>query len=36
MPTDITLRLIGVWFAVGFVTGLGWALAGVLVSRVLR
>jgi len=26
MPATITLYLIGVWFCVGFFTGVGWAL----------
>jgi hypothetical protein len=34
MPTTVSLYQIGVWFCVGFFTGLGWALAGVLVARV--
>ncbi len=35
MPTAITLYLCGIWFCVGFFTGLGWALASRLVSRSL-
>ncbi len=33
MPTTVNLYAIGVWFCVGFFAGLGWSLAGVLVSR---
>lgn len=33
MPITVTLYLIGVWFCVGFFTGLGWALALWLVNR---
>lgn len=33
MPATITPYLIGVWTAVGFFTGLGWDIAGVLVAR---
>lgn len=36
MPSDISLHLIGVWFCVGFFTGIGWALGSWIVSRVLR
>lgn len=36
MPSTISLYLVGVWFAVGLVTGFGWALGGWLVSRLLR
>ena len=34
MPVVVTLQLVGVWFCVGFFTGLGWALANVIVSRI--
>jgi hypothetical protein len=34
MPSTVTLQLIGVWFCVGFFTGLGWALANVLIIRI--
>lgn len=33
MPSTITLQLIGIWFAVGFFTGLGWFLAAWVVGR---
>lgn len=33
MPTTISLYAIGVWFLVGFFTGVGWALGARLVSR---
>ena len=36
MPTAVTLYLVGVWFLVGFFTGLGWALASWLVGRIMR
>jgi hypothetical protein len=36
MPMTISLQLIGIWFCVGFFTGLGWALASWLVGRVIR
>lgn len=36
MPETVTLYLAGVWLCVGFCTGLGWSLASVLVSRVVR
>ena len=36
MPATITLYLIVVWFCVGFFTGLGWALAHWLVSKLLK
>mgnify|MGYP003694197207 CR=1 FL=1 len=36
MPNDISLYHVGVWFAVGFFTGAGWALGAWLVGRVLR
>ena len=35
MPVTITLYLIGVWFCVGFFTGLGWAIASWVVGRTL-
>jgi hypothetical protein len=35
MPSTIDLYLIGVWFCVGFFTGVGWALAAALVGRLL-
>jgi hypothetical protein len=35
MPSTINLYLIGVWFCVGFFTGAGWAIAAVLVGRIL-
>lgn len=34
MPQTITAQLIGIWFCVGFFTGLGWALATWLVARI--
>jgi len=33
MPSTVSLQLVGVWFCVGFFTGLGWSLASVLVTR---
>lgn len=36
MPETVTLYAVGVWFCVGFFTGLGWGLAAVLISRVVR
>jgi hypothetical protein len=36
MPTTVTLYLVGVWFAVGFFTGIGWALGTWVVGRALR
>jgi hypothetical protein len=33
MPGTITLYAIGVWFCVGFFTGLGWAVAHKLLAR---
>lgn len=36
MPATVTLYLIGVWFCVGFFTGLGWFLASWLISRLTR
>ena len=36
MPVTISLQLIGIWFCVGFFTGLGWALALWLVGRTIR
>ena len=35
MPSTINLRFIGIWFCVGFFTGAGWALAALLVGRLL-
>lgn len=35
MPSDISLRLIGVWFCVGFFTGAGWMIAARIVSRLI-
>jgi hypothetical protein len=35
MPSTINLYQIGVWFCVGFFTGAGWAVAAVLVGRLL-
>ena len=35
MPSTINLYQIGVWFCVGFFTGAGWAIAAVLVGRIL-
>ena len=35
MPSTINLYQIGVWFCVGFFTGAGWAVAAVLVGRIL-
>jgi hypothetical protein len=36
MPSTVTLYQIGVWFCVGFFTGVGWSLAAVIVARLLR
>lgn len=36
MPTDITLKLIGVWACVGFFTSAGWTLGAWLIGRLLR
>lgn len=36
MPATVSLYLVGVWFCVGFFVGLGWALAGWAVARLLR
>jgi hypothetical protein len=36
MPLVISLYQIGVWAAVGFFAGFGWALAAWLVSRITR
>jgi hypothetical protein len=35
MPSTINPFQICVWFCVGFFTGAGWAIASVLVGRVL-
>jgi hypothetical protein len=35
MPTAVNLKLIGVWFCVGFFAGAGWAVAAWLVGRTL-
>jgi len=35
MPQIIDLYLIGVWFCVGFFTGLGWTLGTWVMSRAL-
>lgn len=35
MPATISLYLIAVWFCVGFFTGIGWALGGWVVGRIL-
>jgi hypothetical protein len=34
MPSTINLYQIGVWCAVGFFTGVGWAFAAWLVGRI--
>ncbi len=34
MPSEVTLYLAGVWLAVGFCTGTGWAIGGWLVGRI--
>lgn len=36
MPTTISLYQVGVWMAVGFFVGSGWALGSTLVARILR
>jgi hypothetical protein len=36
MPSTVSLYAIGVWLAVGLFTGLGWAIAGLLISRLFR
>lgn len=36
MPSTVSIQLIGIWFCVGFFTGLGWALAAWLIGRVFR
>lgn len=36
MPITVTPYLALVWLAVGFFTGLGWALAAWLVARLFR
>lgn len=33
MPTDISLHLVGVWTAVGFFTGAGWALGAWVIAQ---
>jgi hypothetical protein len=33
MPTDVTIYLVGVWFVVGLVTGAGWTLGAVIITR---
>jgi hypothetical protein len=35
MPSTVNLQLILVWFCVGFFTGAGWAVATLLVGRIL-
>jgi hypothetical protein len=35
MPSTVNPYLIGVWFCVGFFTGAGWAVATVIVGRIL-
>lgn len=35
MPSTISLRLLGIWVAVGFFVGVGWALGNLLVARLL-
>jgi hypothetical protein len=35
MPATISLQLIGIWICVGFFTGIGWAIANVIISRLL-
>lgn len=35
MPTTISPQLIGIWFCVGFFTGLGWFTASWLIGRTL-
>ena len=36
MPTNLSLYAALVWFVVGFVTGLGWAIGSWLAGRLLR
>ena len=36
MPTTVTLYEMGVWFLVGFSTGVGWAFGTAVVARILR
>lgn len=36
MPAEISWSLAGIWLAVGFCVGLGWAFAVWLVARVLK
>jgi hypothetical protein len=35
MPSKNNLYQIGVWFCVGFFTSAGWAIAALLVGRIL-
>jgi hypothetical protein len=35
MPSKIYLDQIGVWFCLGFFTSAGWAIAALLVGRIL-
>jgi len=35
MPESISLLLLGIWFCVGFFTGLGWHLAARILARLL-
>jgi hypothetical protein len=35
MPETVTAYALLVWFSVGFFTGLGWALAHWLVSKII-
>jgi len=35
MPSTISLQLIGIWFCVGFFTGLGWFIASAIVARLV-
>lgn len=36
MPSTISLYEVAIWFAVGFVTGAGWALGSLLIGRLFR
>lgn len=36
MPNTISLLDCGIWFAVGFFAGAGWALGAWIVGRILR